>query len=146
MTREQLIVLGVVAAAYVAGWGTATLFGWLGRRRMRVAPSGPPMVVPGAEPLVEVVAGALSDDDANESMLSIFRADPAAELSELETDLADWGFTYGVAWERARRRDPAESPDAVAAEALRTADEVFRAYTQDDGAQTAHSPSPRTTS
>jgi hypothetical protein len=149
MTREQLIVLGVVAGAYVAGWATAALFGWLTRRRLRAAPAGQPAPVPGPaaaeEPLFEEVAHALEDDAANESMLSVFRSDPAAELSDLEMDLADWGFTYGVAWERARRRDAGDSPDAVAAEALRTADEVFRAYTE-DAAQTAHSPSPRTTS
>ncbi len=64
-------------------------------------------------------------------MQSVFHATPGMELSDLEQDLTDWGFTYGVAWERARRQDPGDSPDAVAAEALRTADEVFRAYTDD---------------
>jgi hypothetical protein len=133
VTREQLIVLGFVAGAYVAGWATAALFGAIARRRHRRAASieQPPAPAPAAQPLVEEVAGALEDDAANDSMMSVFRATPGTRLSDLEQDLADWGFTYGVAWERARRQDPGDSPDAVAAEALRTADEVFRAYTDD---------------
>jgi hypothetical protein len=133
VTREQLIVLAFIAGAYIAGWITAALLGAVTRRRTRAAapePAGPVDAAPAV--LVEEVADALEDDAANESMLSVFRADPAAELTELELDLADWGFTYGVAWERARAQEPWDSPDAVAAEALRTADEVFRAYT--DGA------------
>jgi len=152
VTREQLIVLAFIAGAYVAGWATAALLGALTRRRARsVQPEeARPDRMPADQPvgvLAEEVAEALEDDAANESMLSVFRSDPAADLSELEMDLADWGFTYGVAWERARRQEQGESRDAVAAEALRTADEVFRAYTGGtELAQTAHSPSPRTTS
>jgi hypothetical protein len=132
MTREQLIALGFVAGAYIAGWCTAALLGALARpRHRRVASAEQPALAPEPEPLIEEVAGALEDDAANESMLSVFRARPGAGLSDLELDLADWGFTYGVAWERSRRQDPGDSPDAVAAEALRTADEVFRAYTED---------------
>jgi hypothetical protein len=152
VTREQLIVLAFIAGAYVAGWATAALLGALTRRRARSVPMEqmrPDEMPPDepAGPLAEEVADALEDDAANASMLSVFRSGPAAELSELEMDLADWGFTYGVAWARARKREPGESRDAVAAEALRTADEVFRAYTGGtELAQTAHSPSPRTTS
>jgi hypothetical protein len=134
VTSEQLIVLGFVAGAYVAGWATAALFGAIARRRHRRAVSteqAAPEPAPAPQPLVAEVAGALEDDAANESMMSVFHATPGMRLSDLEQDLADWGFTYGVAWERARRQDPGDSPDAVAAEALRTADEVFRAYTDD---------------
>jgi|SRR5215212_6765244 len=130
VTQEQLIVLGFIAAAYVAGWATAALLGALGRRRVQAAP--PPPAPALGRTLVEEVGDALEDDAANERMLSVFRADAAAELTGLEMDLADWGFTYGVAWERSRRQDPSESPDEVAARALETADEVFRAYTSED--------------
>jgi hypothetical protein len=131
MTQEQLIVLAFVAGAYVAGWATAALLGAVARRRTNRASSELASIGTERRPLVEEVADALEDDAANETMLSVFRAGPGAELSNVELDLADWGFTYGVAWERTRRRDHAETPDAVAAEALRTADEVFRAYTGD---------------
>ena len=75
---------------------------------------------------------ALRSDTANDGMLSVVRADQDAALSELELDLADWGFTYGVAWARAREREPAGPDDAVAAEALEAAERVFRAYTAGD--------------
>ena len=83
-------------------------------------------------PLAEEVGQALRSDAANDGMLSVVRADQDAALSELELDLADWGFTYGVAWARAREREPAGPDDAVAAEALEAAERVFRAYTAGD--------------
>jgi hypothetical protein len=131
VTQEQLIVLGFVAAAYVAGWITAAVLGALHRRPVRAA-SEEAAPAP-ARPLAEEVGHALSDDAANESMLSVFQKSAGVELSDRELDLADWGFTYGVAWEQARRQDRGEAPDAVAAEALQAADEVFRAYTAEAG-------------
>ena len=65
-------------------------------------------------------------------MLSALRADPEPALSDCELDLADWGFTYGVAWARVRERQGGEGDDAVAGDALDAARRVFHAYT--DGA------------
>ena len=168
MTREQLIVLGFIAAAFVAGWLTSALVGMVAQaaaiRTRRTPDSGPQMN--GRLPLAEEVGDALRNDAANDSMLSVLRADRDPALSELELDLADWGFTYGVAWARVRERQGGEGDDAVAGEALDAARRVFHAYT--DGAdwkqrieerlaeppvpgdgpgsgQTAHSPSPRST-
>jgi hypothetical protein len=82
--------------------------------------------------LTEEVGQALRSDAANEEMLSVMRADGDPSLSELELDLADWGFTYGVAWARARERAPGGPDEAVAREALDAAEKVFRAYTAGD--------------
>jgi hypothetical protein len=176
MTREQTIVLGFLAAAFVAGWVVHAL---TGRRDGRPAePAGAPAPPddarlrraieasrqqldvavrsyltaiaaslgdgeparpePGDLPteaaateagdLADDVSAALSDDEANRSMLSAVGADSGTRLSERELDLADWGFAYGVAWARAREREPAEGREAVAQAALRAADPVFRAY------------------
>ena len=76
--------------------------------------------------------GMTAANAANEGMLSVVRAERDASLSELELDLADWGFTYGVAWARARERAPGGPDDAVAQEALDAAEQVFRAYTDGD--------------
>jgi hypothetical protein len=78
--------------------------------------------------LADEVGAALEDDAANQSMLSVVESDHGARLNERELDLTDWGFAYGVAWARARERDPAEPGDAIAREALEAADTVFRAY------------------
>jgi hypothetical protein len=151
MTTEQIIVIGFIVAAFLAGWIASLVT----RRRARAAdeePSprysveavtAPARAEPGrgraqspatAEipPLAEEVGQALRSDAAIDGMLSVVRADQDAALSELELDLADWGFTYGVAWARAREREPAGPDDAVAAEALEAAERVFRAYTAGD--------------
>jgi hypothetical protein len=174
VTREQLIVLGFIAAAFVAGWLTSALVGMVARRRDPdpAEPASEPALpelgpqMNGRQPIAEEVGDALRNDAANDSMLSVLRADRDPALSELELDLADWGFTYGVAWARVRERRDADGDDAVAGEALDAARRVFHAYT--DGAdwkqriekrlaeppvpgdgpgsgQTAHSPSPRST-
>jgi O-methyltransferase involved in polyketide biosynthesis len=62
-------------------------------------------------------------------MLSIVGAGGDSLLTERELDLTDWGFAYGVAWARARERDPSLPEDEIAREALRTAEAVFREYT-----------------
>jgi hypothetical protein len=134
LTTEQIIVFGFIAAAFLAGWIASVLT----RRRTRPAPEEPPPrhsvepVTPSARaqspPLAEEVGEALRSDAANDGMLSVVRADREAALSELELDLADWGFTYGVAWARASERAPADADDAVAREALDAAERVFKAY------------------
>ena len=144
MTKEQIIVIGFIVAAFLAGWiaslvtrrrarvgrrPAAASTQRRGRYRARPGPGPRPAQTP---PLAEEVGQALRSDAANDGMLSVVRADQDAALSELELDLADWGFTYGVAWARAREREPAGPDDAVAAEALEAAERVFRAYTAGD--------------
>ena len=132
-------MLGFIVAAFLAGWiaSLATR-----RRARQAAPAPPPRHT--VEPvtyaaaaaegprLAEEVGEALRSDAANDGMLSVVRADGDPGLSALELDLADWGFTYGVAWARARERAPAGPDEAVAREALDAAERVFRAYTGDD--------------
>ena len=120
-----MIVFGFVAAAFLAGW----IASFVTRRRARSREEARPDEV---APLADEVGQALRSDAANEGMLSIVRAEREASLSELELDLADWGFTYGVAWARARERAP-DGPDGdVAQQALDAAEQVFRAYTDGD--------------
>ena len=137
-----MIVFGFVAAAFLAGW----IASFVTRRRAHYTVDLPPIVPPprhtvepvtataraGNPPLAEEVGEALRSDAANDGMLSVVRADRETALSELELDLADWGFTYGVAWARARERASDGPDDAVAREALDAAERVFRAYTDGD--------------
>jgi hypothetical protein len=116
LTREQLIVFGFVAAAFVAGWIASFVI----RRRAR------------SRDIADEVGQALRSDAANEGMLSIVRAERKASLSERELDLADWGFTYGVAWAQARERAPGGPDDDIAQQALEAAEQVFRVYTDGD--------------
>ena len=102
------------------------------RRRCRSSP-GPPrarMRSRTQEDLVEVVARALQNDVAYDGMLKPIAAgeEEAARLSDLELDIGDWGFTYGVAWAVARAQDPQEPDESVAARALDAALQVFRLY------------------
>jgi hypothetical protein len=133
-----MIVFGFVAAAFLAGWIASFVTRRRARSREDVLPQIP-SIEPVAEaprdeaaPLTDEVGQALRSDAANEGMLSVVRAEREASLSELELDLADWGFTYGVAWARARERAPGGPDDAVAQEALDAAAQVFRAYTDGD--------------
>ena len=120
-----MIVFGFVVAAFLAGW----IASFVTRRRVR---SREEVRRDEVAPLADEVGQALRSDAANEGMLSIVRAEREASLSELELDLADWGFTYGVAWARARERAP-DGPDGdVAQQALDAAEQVFRAYTDGD--------------
>ena len=130
-------MIGFIVAAFLAGWIASLVT----RRRARTyGDLQPPFreaepVTPAAHPdapLAEEVGEALSSDAANEGMLSVLRAERDAGLSELELDLADWGFTYGVAWARARERAPGGPDEALAREALDAAERVFRAYTAGD--------------
>ena len=129
-----MIVFGFVAAAFFAGW-IASFVTRRPRSREDLVPQVP-TVEPAAParrdevaPLADEVGQALRSDAANEGMLSVVRAEREASLSELELDLADWGFTYGVAWARARERAPGGPDDDVAQQALDAAEQVFRAYT-----------------
>ena len=85
--------------------------------------------------LVEIVSRALRNDAAYDGMLEpIAPGDAeAARLSELELDIGDWGFAYGVAWAVARGQDPQESDESVAARALDAALQVFRIYCGSEG-------------
>jgi hypothetical protein len=162
VTTEQTIVLGVLAAAFVAGWGVRAL---IGRREGQAAlPADEPrderldpaleesrqelekamvsyvrtlaastdVLPPGLEsrPLVDEVSAALQDDAANESMI---RGVDGNGLSERELDLADWGFAYGVAWSRVRERRPGDPDQAIAKDARRAAESVFRDYAAEAG-------------
>ena len=183
MTTEQLIILGFLAAAFIAGWLARALIGRGDRAETAVeSRSGEVMSEAANEAangvgeaptpvlderlagaieatrreldraiqshvaavalslavretgpaasrrLADEVSAALQDDVANESMLSVMDSGNGGALSERELDLTDWGFAYGVAWARARERDPGEAGDAVAREALQVAENVFRAY------------------
>jgi hypothetical protein len=160
VTKEQLIVLGFIATAFVVGWAARALTGERrppragappagegdertaavdeSRRRLEdaidaheqavaLASDGPERAPAGGAPLAEEVAKALESDSANELMLGAVSADRGA-LTDLELDLADWGFTYGVAWALARERRTGEGRDAVAREALSAAEPIFREY------------------
>ena len=118
-----MIVVGFVAGAFLAGW----IASFVTRRRARSREDLLPQV-----PLTDEVEQALRSDAANEGMLSVVRAKREATLSELELDLADWGFTYGVAWARAQERVPGGPDDDVAQQALDAAEQVFRAYMDGD--------------
>jgi hypothetical protein len=130
-----MIVFGFVAAAFLAGWIASFVTRRRARSREEVLPPAPTVEPVAAArpdegaPLTEEVGQALRSDAANDGMLSVVRAERDASLSELELDLADWGFTYGVAWARARERAPGGPDDVVAQEALDAAEQVFRAYT-----------------
>jgi uncharacterized BrkB/YihY/UPF0761 family membrane protein len=80
--------------------------------------------------LVRAVGRALQSDVAHDGMLSpvALAAEETAGMSDLELDLADWAFTYGVAWAEARAQNPSDSDERVAARALAAAREVFRRY------------------
>jgi hypothetical protein len=80
--------------------------------------------------LVRAVGRALQSDVAHDGMLSpvALAAEETAGMSDLELDLADWAFTYGVAWAEARAQNPRDSDERIAARALAAAREVFRRY------------------
>ena len=88
-----------------------------------------------ATELARVVSVALRDEIAHRNMWSVLPGDPGdvpALLSELECDLNDWGFAYGVAWAVAKAQYPFESETQVAARALEAAESVFREYCAGD--------------
>ena len=158
MTREQIIVLGVIVAAFVAGWLVHAVTGRGEPAEEAPQPADPdpasglreldraartyvaslllsehdsPRAPAPVEVLAEEVGSALRDDAANDSMLSVVGTGAGKLLSERELDLTDWGFAYGVAWARAREENPSLSEEEIAREALRAAEAVFREYTAD---------------
>jgi hypothetical protein len=81
--------------------------------------------------LERIVRIALSDDAAHREMWSALPGGPEevpALLTELESDLNDWGFAYGVAWAVAKARYPHEPDRVVAERALGAARTVFGEY------------------
>ena len=52
----------------------------------------------------------------------------AAELSDREVDMMDWGFAFGVAWAVAREQDPAAPEELVSLRALDATQAVYDAY------------------
>jgi hypothetical protein len=81
--------------------------------------------------LERIVRIALSDDTAHREMWSALPGGPdevPALLTELECDLNDWGFAYGVAWAVAKARYPREPNRVVAERALGAAHAVFGEY------------------
>jgi hypothetical protein len=56
---------------------------------------------------------------------------PGGLLTDLERDVADWGYTYGVAWATARAQYPDESDEEIAQRALKIARTVFAEYMGD---------------
>jgi hypothetical protein len=130
------VVAATVLAIAVPAWLWASNVGLLtGAAVRRSADRGAPgpAVPETAAPSVEAaVALALEDDSAQDEMLSVIPAPrgraPGGFLSDLERDVIDWGYTYGVAWAIARARYPDESPEDVARRALAAAREVFADY------------------
>jgi len=114
-----------LASGRTASEGTAA------RRRRPHEAREPGQTVAGST-LAQEVRNALESDAANTSMLDVVSPD-RGELTDLELDLTDWGFTYGVAWARARERRAGEIGDAGAQEALSAAEDVFRDYTRGAG-------------
>ena len=74
---------------------------------------------------------ALADDIAHRGVWSALPGGPRAPalLTELECDLNDWGFAYGVAWAIAKRLHPGEPDRRIAERALEAARAVFGQYT-----------------
>ena len=81
--------------------------------------------------LERLVRLALADDIAHRGMWSALPGGPQAPalLTELECDLNDWGFAYGVAWAIAKRLHPGEPDRRIAERALEAARAVFGEYT-----------------
>jgi hypothetical protein len=94
-----------------------------------------PPDIPDEDALFDAVSRALQTDVAHEAMLGPIaprgEGEEASRLTELELDLSDWGFTYGVAWATARAQDPGAPDGVVADRALRAAQGVFRLYCGD---------------
>ena len=147
-----LATFGSFADNYGTGWAAGlsllwiTLFVMLHRTmplwtRSATRTASPAETEPPPDPerqeLVDVVASALEDDAAQDGVLRVMPPAPGTPpgglLTPLERDVADWGYTYGVAWAGARARYPDESDEVVAERALAVAREVFAGYMGDPG-------------
>jgi uncharacterized BrkB/YihY/UPF0761 family membrane protein len=130
------VVAATVLAITIPAWLWASNVGLLAgtavRRSADLGVHGPPAREAAPSSVEAAVALALADDSAQDEMLSVIPAasgtPPGGFLTDLERDVIDWGYTYGVAWAIARSRYPGESPEEVARRALAAAREVFSDY------------------
>ncbi len=72
-------------------------------------------------------SAALRNATAQGRMMSALGA-RAAELSDREIEMMDWGFAFGVAWAVARGQDPAAPEELVSMRALDVTQAVYGAY------------------
>ena len=77
--------------------------------------------------LVVAPSAALRNSTAQGRMMSVL-GPRAAELSDREVDMMDWGFAFGVAWAVAREQDPAAPEELVSLRALDVTQAVYDAY------------------
>jgi hypothetical protein len=77
--------------------------------------------------LVVAPSAALRNATAQGRMMSALGA-RAAELSDREIEMMDWGFAFGVAWAVARGQDPAAPEELVSIRALDVTQAVYGAY------------------
>jgi uncharacterized BrkB/YihY/UPF0761 family membrane protein len=124
------VALGFVALAWLWLANVVTMAGIrLDRELIRRPEPVPQLAVPApAAELERLVRIALEDDAAHRGVWSAraggLEAIPG-EPTEIECDLNDWGFAYGVAWAIAKRQYPAEPDREVAERALAAARTVF---------------------
>ena len=72
-------------------------------------------------------SAALRNPTAQGRMMSALGA-RAAELSDREIEMMDWGFAFGVAWAVARGQDPEAPEELVSMRALDVTQAVFDGY------------------
>ena len=77
--------------------------------------------------LVVAPSAALRNATAQGRMMSALGA-RAADLSDREIEMMDWGFAFGVAWAVARGQDPAAPEELVSIRALDVTQAVYDAY------------------
>ena len=77
--------------------------------------------------LVVAPSAALRNATAQGRMMSVL-GPRAAELSDREIEMMDWGFAFGVAWAVARDQDPAAPEELVSIRALDVTQAVYDAY------------------
>jgi hypothetical protein len=77
--------------------------------------------------LVVAPSAALRNATAQGRMMSALGA-RAAELSDREIEMMDWGFAFGVAWAVARGQDPTAPEELVSIRALDVTQAVYGAY------------------
>jgi hypothetical protein len=102
--------------------------------RMRARAGRPPAGVPAVQSpiadqvdLVVAPSAALRNATAQGRMMSVL-GPRAAELSDREIEMMDWGFAFGVAWAVARGQDPAAPDELVSIRALDVTQAVYDAY------------------
>jgi hypothetical protein len=118
--------IGVLMGVHLNSLGTP----WTGADPISVQRLEPVSGRAREQDLLRAVGLALQNDVAHDGMVSPFAhaEEETAGMSDLELDLADWSFTYGVAWAVVKAQEPHADDDQVAARALAAAHEVFRLY------------------